>query len=106
MDSVRPHARVRLSGVVALVIVSLTGARAAQPADHRLDRGAPVVTRFEAHRPDTAIRTTPGRIPLQVFVFQRSPGWFQVALLGESWRDEPRVWIGDGPVWGIPRTGR
>ena len=65
----------------------------------RPDPAAPVVARFQAHRAEIEIRTTPGRIPRQLFVFDRRPGWFQVALQRESWRDEPRVWIQEAAVW-------
>ncbi len=32
-------------------------------------------------------------------VFARRPGWLQVAVDKDDWKDEPRVWIEEGPVW-------
>jgi hypothetical protein len=62
------------------------------------DRKAPVAARFETDRCDSALRSVHG-VPQEVLVFDRRPGWFQVALRGEEWQDERRVWIEDAPVW-------
>lgn len=67
-------------------------------AFERPDRAAPVAARFETDRCDAALRSVHG-VPQEVLVFDRRPGWFQVALRGEEWQKEPRVWIDDAPVW-------
>ncbi len=64
----------------------------------RPDRTGPVEARFETDRCDTALRTVHG-VPQEVLVFDRRPGWFQVALRADEWPDEARVWIEDAPVW-------
>jgi hypothetical protein len=39
------------------------------------------------------------RNPPQVPVFARNPGWLQVALEGNNWREDRRVWIEDAAFW-------
>lgn len=73
-----------------------TGVEAAAFA--RPDALSPVVDRFETNRPDVLLRTT-NRIPQEVLVFDRSPGWLQVAIRGDDWRLEPRVWVEASSAW-------
>jgi hypothetical protein len=67
-------------------------------AFERPDRLASVAARFQTDRCNAALEAT-GGFPAQVMVFDRQPGWFQVALNREDWRESPRVWIEEAPVW-------
>jgi hypothetical protein len=61
------------------------------------DRGAPVVASFQTDTCDRVLRTTSS--PPEVAVFERRPGWLQVALRTDDGKDEPRAWIEEAPVW-------
>lgn len=67
-------------------------------AFERPDRGAPVVASFQTDRCDRALRST-SQNPPEVLVFERRRGWLHVALRRDEWKDEPRAWIEDAPVW-------
>jgi hypothetical protein len=67
-------------------------------AFERPDPGAPVVARFKTDTCDQALRSTSANPP-DVPVFARRSGWLQVALRRETWKDEPRAWIEESPVW-------
>ena len=64
----------------------------------RPDRASPVVALLRTDTCDQALRTT-RQIPQQVAVFERRPGWLQVARRREEWKDEPRAWIEEASVW-------
>lgn len=64
-------------------------------AFERPDRAAPVVAWFHAQKCDDALRTT----GMKVAVLERRPGWVQVALRKDEWKDEPRAWIEEAPHW-------
>jgi hypothetical protein len=67
----------------------------------RPDRQANVVATFENDRAGI-LRGLQGTSPLPVFVFDRRPGWFQVARRSDDWDDwrtEPRLWIEDTAAW-------
>ena len=64
----------------------------------RPDRAAPVVAWIRTETSDGTLRTTPNTPP-KVAVFERRPGWLQVALRRLEWKEEPRAWIEDGSVW-------
>ena len=64
----------------------------------RPDRASPVVAVLRTDTCDQALRTT-RQIPQQVAVFERRPGWLQVARRREESKDEPRAWIEEAPVW-------
>ncbi len=62
------------------------------------DRRALLVARFLTDECDRTLRST-GANPADVAVFNRRPGWLQVALRAVEWKDDRRVWIEDAPVW-------
>ena len=67
----------------------------------RPDRQAPVVERF-INDHARLLRGRDGTSPLPVFVFDRVPGWFQVARRREGlrpWQLEERLWIEDAGAW-------
>jgi len=66
-------------------------------AFERPDPHAQVVATFLTDESDRKLRSTGS--PAEVAVFDRRPGWFQVALREEQWKDDRRVWIEDAPVW-------
>lgn len=68
-------------------------------AFERPDPFAAVVARFQSPRYDHVLRGTSAKTPPDIVVFNRQPGWFQVALSRPDWRTEPKVWIQDGQVW-------
>jgi hypothetical protein len=68
-------------------------------AFERADRSAPVVASFPTENYDRALRAVLWLNPPEVAVFERRPGWFQVALRRDEWRDEPRAWIEDAQAW-------
>ena len=67
-------------------------------AFERPDRAAPVVAWLRTDTCDQSLRTT-SSTPQKVAVFERRPGWLQVALRRDEWKDEPRAWIEEAPVW-------
>lgn len=67
-------------------------------AVERPNRRAPVVATFLTDECDRRLRSTGGN-PAEVAVFDRRPGWLQVALREVDWKDDRRVWIEDAPVW-------
>ncbi len=68
-------------------------------AFERPDPFAAIVARFQSPRFDHVLRGTPAKTPPDIMVFDRQPGWFQVALHRDDWESEPRVWIQDATVW-------
>jgi hypothetical protein len=68
-------------------------------AFERPDPLSEVVARFQSPRYDHVLRGTSAKTPPDIVVFDRRPGWFQVALNRDDWRKEPRVWIQDATVW-------
>lgn len=68
----------------------------------RPDTGSPVALRF-LNYPADGIRGESGSNPRRIFVFERRPGWFQVARTGDEdvlpWTKEQRVWLRDTPAW-------
>ena len=71
-------------------------------AFERPDARSPVLLRFPGY-PADGIRGVPGSNPRPIFVFDRRPGWFQVARARDEevrpWTTEPRVWLRDTPAW-------
>ena len=63
----------------------------------RPDRAAPVVATCLTDECNRTLRSTGS--PAQVAVFDRRPGWLQVALREPDWKDDRRVWIEDASVW-------
>lgn len=71
-------------------------------AFERPDAHAPAVFRFPNY--DAHLLRGRDRVsPSTVFIFDRRPGWFQVARRSEaasqSWIAEPRLWIKESPAW-------
>ena len=66
-------------------------------AFERPDRAAPVVGTCLTDECDRTLRSKGS--PAQVAVFDRRPGWLQVALGELDWKDDRRVWIEDSSVW-------
>jgi hypothetical protein len=64
----------------------------------RPERAPHPIARFQTSRLDQAVETL-RRIPHELLVFDTQPGWYQVALRRSDWRESPRVWIEDGPIW-------
>jgi hypothetical protein len=95
--------RKRMIGYI--VSVPARAPQASQPQDNwilvfqRPDPFAPVVARFQSPRYDHVLRGTSGRTPAEIVVFDRRPGWFQVALQRDNWETEPKVWIQNATVW-------
>lgn len=71
-------------------------------AFERPDTRSPVLLRFPGY-PADGIRGVSGSNPRPIFVFQRRPGWFEVARTSSEevrpWTMEPRVWLRDTPAW-------
>ncbi len=65
----------------------------------RPDRAAPVVATCLTDECDRTLRSMGS--PAQVAVFDRRPGWLQVALRELDWKDDRRVWIEDASVWRV-----
>jgi hypothetical protein len=63
------------------------------------DPFATIVARFQSPRYDHVLRGTPAKTPPDIVVFDRLPGWFQVALHRDDWQTEPKVWIQDSLAW-------
>lgn len=66
-------------------------------AFERPDRRAPVVATFLTDECARTLRSVGN--PAKVAVFDRRPGWLQVALGEVDWRDDRHVWIEETPVW-------
>jgi hypothetical protein len=66
-------------------------------AFERPDRRAQVVATFLTDECDRTLRSTGS--PPEVAVFDRRPGWLQVAIREVEWKDDRRVWIEESPVW-------
>lgn len=64
----------------------------------RPDRSAPVVGRFRTDRCWGAVRSASSNPP-EIPVFEQRPGWLQIALEGNNWQQDRRVWIEHTPVW-------
>jgi hypothetical protein len=55
-------------------------------------------TNVETNRSGSVLETT-GQTPQQVLVFDSRPGWYQVALKSDDWRNAQRVWLQAAPLW-------
>ena len=68
----------------------------------RPNTSSPVLLRFPGY-PADGIRGGSGSNPRPIFVFDRVPGWFQVARTSDEevlpWTSEQRVWLRDTPAW-------
>jgi hypothetical protein len=71
-------------------------------AFERPDTRSPVLLQFPGY-PAHGIRGTSASNPRPIFVFDRRPGWFQVARSSDEEvrprTREPRVWLRDTPAW-------
>lgn len=71
-------------------------------AFERPDTGSPVLLRFPGY-PAGGIRGVSGSNPRPIFVFDRRPGWFEVARTSDEevrpWTSDYRVWLRDTPAW-------
>jgi hypothetical protein len=72
----------------------------AYPVFERPERSAPIITRVTAKEPDVALQTS-HRIPHQVLVLDRRPGWFQVAPADQAPGQMAGAWLEEAPVWGF-----
>jgi hypothetical protein len=61
------------------------------------DADAPI-GRFQISQSGDAVEIADGS-PWKVLLFDRRPGWYQVALRREGWWNAERAWIQEGPVW-------
>ena len=66
------------------------------------DTRSPVLLQFPGY-PAKGIRGVSASNPRPIFVFNRRPGWFQVARTSDEevrpWTMEQRVWLRDTPAW-------
>lgn len=65
---------------------------------HALERPepvAPVIVTFQVRQNDAGPLRAARRSPPEVPVFARRPGWLEVALEKDTWREDQRVWIED-----------
>jgi len=67
-------------------------------AFERPDRAAPPVASFQTDVCQRVLRGASANPP-KVAVFERRAGWFQVALLRDDWKVEPRAWIEATAAW-------